>query len=63
LLPFQKNIAPEGVVSEQKVEETRSALRELGLNDILDKDLSRLNKLILVRVKMLDLERNLLISQ
>src|SRR6266478_10139553 len=27
-------IAPEGGVSEQKVEETRSALRELGLNDI-----------------------------
>lgn len=32
-------IAPEGGVSEQKVEETRSALRELGLNDMLDKDL------------------------
>lgn len=31
-------IAPEGGVSEQKVEETRSALRELGLNDMLDKD-------------------------
>jgi len=31
-------IAPEGGVSEQKVEETRSALRELGLNDLLDKD-------------------------
>jgi hypothetical protein len=31
-------IAPEGGVSEQKVEETRSALRELGLNDVLDKD-------------------------
>ena len=27
-----------GGVSEQKVEETRSALRELGLNDMLDKD-------------------------
>jgi hypothetical protein len=32
-------IAPEGGVSEQKVEETRNALRELGLNDMLDKDL------------------------
>jgi hypothetical protein len=31
-------IAPEEGVSEQKVEETRSALRELGLNDMLDKD-------------------------
>jgi hypothetical protein len=31
-------IAPEGGVSEQKVEETRSALRELGLNDMLDRD-------------------------
>jgi hypothetical protein len=31
-------IAPEGGVSDQKVEETRSALRELGLNDMLDKD-------------------------
>ena len=31
-------IAPEGGVSEQKVEETRGALRELGLNDVLDKD-------------------------
>jgi hypothetical protein len=31
-------IVPEGGVSEQKVEETRSALRELGLNDMLDKD-------------------------
>jgi len=31
-------IAPEGGVSGQKVEETRSALRELGLNDVLDKD-------------------------
>jgi hypothetical protein len=31
-------IAPEGGVSEQKVEETRSALRELGLNDVLDRD-------------------------
>lgn len=31
-------IAPEGGVSEQRVEETRSALRELGLNDMLDKD-------------------------
>ncbi|HVT24165.1 MAG TPA: DUF499 domain-containing protein [Rhizomicrobium sp.] len=31
-------IAPDGGVSEQKVEETRSALRELGLNDMLDKD-------------------------
>jgi hypothetical protein len=31
-------IAPEGGVSEQKVEETRSALRELGLHDVLDKD-------------------------
>jgi hypothetical protein len=31
-------IAPEGGVSEQKVEETRSALRELGLNDALDRD-------------------------
>jgi hypothetical protein len=31
-------IAPEGGVSEQKVEETRSALRELGLNDMLDKE-------------------------
>lgn len=30
-------IAPEGGVSEQKVEETRSALRELGLNDVLEK--------------------------
>ena len=30
--------APEGGVSEQKVEETRSALRELGLNDMLDSD-------------------------
>jgi hypothetical protein len=32
------DIAPDGGVSEQKVEETRSALRELGLNDMLDKD-------------------------
>jgi hypothetical protein len=32
------DIAPNGGVSEQKVEETRSALRELGLNDMLDKD-------------------------
>jgi len=32
-------IAPEGGVSDQKVEETRSALRELGLNDMLDKDI------------------------
>jgi hypothetical protein len=31
-------IAPEGGVSQQKIEETRSALRELGLNDMLDKD-------------------------
>lgn len=31
-------IAPEGGVSEQKVEETRSALRELGLSDALEKD-------------------------
>jgi hypothetical protein len=30
-------IGPEGGVSEQKVEETRSALRELGLNDMLDR--------------------------
>lgn len=30
-------IAPEGGVSEQRVEETRSALTELGLNDMLDK--------------------------
>jgi hypothetical protein len=30
--------APDGGVSEQKVEETRSTLRELGLNDMLDKD-------------------------
>jgi hypothetical protein len=29
-------IAPEGGVSEQKFEETRSALRELGLNDMLE---------------------------
>lgn len=28
-------VAPEGGVSQQKVEETRGALRELGLNDIL----------------------------
>ena len=28
-------IAHEGGVSEQKVEETRGALRELGLNDVL----------------------------
>lgn len=32
-------IAPEGGVSEQRVEETRSALKELGLNDVLEKDL------------------------
>lgn len=31
-------IAPVGGVSEQRVEETRSALRELGLNDVLDKE-------------------------
>jgi hypothetical protein len=31
-------IAPEGGVSQQKIEETRSALRELGLNDALDKN-------------------------
>ncbi|MET4236341.1 hypothetical protein ABIA85_009656 [Bradyrhizobium sp. LA6.10] len=31
-------IAPEGGISEQKVEQTRGALRELGLNDVLDKD-------------------------
>jgi hypothetical protein len=30
-------ITPVGGVSEQKVEETRSALRELGLNDVLDR--------------------------
>jgi hypothetical protein len=37
-LTVRVEIAPEGGVSEQKVEETRSALRELGLNDVLDKD-------------------------
>jgi hypothetical protein len=37
-LTVKVEIAPEGGVSEQKVEETRSALRELGLNDTLDKD-------------------------
>jgi hypothetical protein len=26
-------------LSQQKIEETRSALRELGLNDMLDKDI------------------------
>jgi hypothetical protein len=31
-------IDPEGGISEQKVEETRGALRELGLNDVLDQD-------------------------
>jgi hypothetical protein len=35
-LTVKVEVAPEGGVSEQKVEETRSALRELGLNDILD---------------------------
>ena len=29
-------VAPDGGVSQQKLEETRSALRELGLNDKLD---------------------------
>ena len=38
-LTVRVEIAPEGGVSGQKVEETRSALRELGLNDMLDKDL------------------------
>ncbi len=37
-LTVKVEIAPEGGVSEQKVEETRSALRELGLNDMLDMD-------------------------
>jgi hypothetical protein len=31
-------VAPEGGVSEQKVEETRTALMELGLNEMLEKD-------------------------
>ena len=35
-LTVKVEVAPEGGVSEQKVEETRSALRELGLNDVLD---------------------------
>ena len=35
-LTVKVEVAPEGGVSEQKVEETRSALRELGLNDIVD---------------------------
>jgi len=29
-------VSPEGGVSKQKIEETKSALRELGLNDDLD---------------------------
>ena len=37
-LTVKVEIASEGGVSEQKVEETRSALRELGLNDNLGKD-------------------------
>jgi hypothetical protein len=35
-LTVRVEIAPEGGVSEQKFEETRSALRELGLNDMLE---------------------------
>jgi hypothetical protein len=35
-LTVRVEVSPEGGVSEQKVEETRSALRELGLNDIVD---------------------------
>jgi hypothetical protein len=36
-LTLRVEVAPTGGVSEQKVEETRSALRELGLNDSLEK--------------------------
>jgi len=32
------DITPEGGVTEQKIEETRSALRELGLSDVLDRE-------------------------
>lgn len=35
-LTVRVEVAPEGGVSEQKVEETRSALRELGLNDAVE---------------------------
>ncbi|MDD5036989.1 MAG: hypothetical protein PHE55_19860 [Methylococcaceae bacterium] len=35
-LSVKIEVSPEGGVSQQKVEETRAALRELGLNDALD---------------------------
>ena len=35
-LTVKVDVAPDGGVSQQKVDETRSALRELGLNDKLD---------------------------
>lgn len=37
-ITVEVEVAPEGGVSEQRVEETRGALRELGLSDALDKD-------------------------
>jgi hypothetical protein len=35
-LTVKVEVAPDGGISQQKVDETRSALRELGLNDKLD---------------------------
>jgi hypothetical protein len=37
-LSVKIEVAPDGGVSQQKMEETRVALRELGLNDALDKE-------------------------
>ncbi len=37
-LSVKVEVAPDGGVSQQKIEETRAALRELGLNDVLDKE-------------------------
>ena len=37
-LSVKIEVAPDGGVSQQKIEETRVALRELGLNDTLDKE-------------------------
>ncbi len=37
-LSVKIEVAPDGGVSQQKLEETRVALRELGLNDALDKE-------------------------
>lgn len=35
-LTLKVEVKPEGCVSKQKLDETKSALRELGLNDLVD---------------------------